>query len=345
MRLILLGPPGAGKGTQAQRLVAKHGIVQLSTGDMLRAAVAAGTPVGLRAKDIMARGELVPDEVVISIIEDRIGEPDAQRGFILDGFPRTVPQAEALQALLAKKGLRLDAVVELKVDDAALLRRIETRIAEMQARGESVRADDNPESLKKRLDAYHAQTAPLSAYYRGKGLLKATDGMAAIDAVSAAIARLLAPSARKKQGATRKRARGGAAGRRPAGRKPAARTASGRGTGSTRKAKSAGKGAGKPASKGTKGIRRATKKVVGKKARAASRATASRVTATKTTATKTTSKTGRKAKKTPRKALRRAKPGKASSALRRKTAKSRATARNRGAKGRTIRGRRLTKRR
>jgi adenylate kinase len=346
MRLILLGPPGAGKGTQAQRLVAKHGIVQLSTGDMLRAAVAAGTPVGLRAKDIMARGELVPDEVVISIIEDRIGEPDAQRGFILDGFPRTVPQAEALQALLAKKGLRLDAVVELKVDDAALLRRIETRIAEMQARGESVRADDNPESLKKRLDAYHAQTAPLSAYYRGKGLLKATDGMAAIDAVSAAIARLLAPSARKKQGATRKRARGAAAGRRPAGRKPAARTASGRGTGSARKAKSAGKGgAGKSASKGTKGARRATKKAVGKKARAASRATASRVVATKTTATKTTSKTGRKAKKTPRKALRRAKPGKASSALRRKTAKSRATARNRGAKGRTIRGRRLTKRR
>jgi adenylate kinase len=341
MRLILLGPPGAGKGTQAQRLVAKHGIVQLSTGDMLRAAVAAGTPVGLRAKDIMARGELVPDEVVISIIEDRIGEPDAQRGFILDGFPRTVPQAEALQALLAKKGLRLDAVVELKVDDAALLRRIETRIAEMQARGESVRADDNPESLKKRLDAYHAQTAPLSAYYRGKGLLKATDGMAAIDAVSAAIARLLAPSARKKQGATRKRARGAAAGRRPAGRKPAARTASGRGTGSARKAKSAGKGgAGKPASKGTKGARRATKKAVGKKARAASRATASRVAATKTT-----SKTGRKAKKTPRKALRRAKPGKASSALRRKTAKSRATARNRSAKGRTIRGRRLTKRR
>jgi adenylate kinase len=341
MRLILLGPPGAGKGTQAQRLVAKHGIVQLSTGDMLRAAVAAGTPVGLRAKDIMARGELVPDEVVISIIEDRIGEPDAQRGFILDGFPRTVPQAEALQALLAKKGLRLDAVVELKVDDAALLRRIETRIAEMQARGESVRADDNPESLKKRLDAYHAQTAPLSAYYRGKGLLKATDGMAAIDAVSAAIARLLAPSARKKQGTARKRARGAAAGRRPAGRKPAARTASGRGTGSARKAKSAGKGgAGKPASKGTKGARRATKKAVGKKARAASRATASRVAATKTT-----SKTGRKAKKTPRKALRRAKPGKASSALRRKTAKSRATARNRSAKGRTIRGRRLTKRR
>ena len=188
MRLILLGPPGAGKGTQAQRLVSKHGIVQLSTGDMLRAAVAAGTPVGQRAKDIMARGELVPDEVVIAIIEDRIAEPDAKRGFILDGFPRTVGQAEALEKLLARKGLRLDGVIELKVDDGILLQRIEKRIAEMQARGEPVRADDNAESLKKRLDAYHAQTAPLSAYYRSKGMHKATDGMAPIDEVTAAIA-------------------------------------------------------------------------------------------------------------------------------------------------------------
>lgn len=225
MRLILLGPPGAGKGTQAQRLVSKHGIVQLSTGDMLRAAVTAGTPVGLRAKDIMARGELVPDEVVIAIIEDRIAEPDARNGFILDGFPRTVGQAEALEKLLARKGLRLDGVIELKVDDSILLERIEKRIAEMKARGEPVRADDNAESLKKRLDAYYAQTAPLSAYYRRKRLHKATDGMAPIDEVTVAIGQLLAPRPRKKAVSARKRIARGTPGRRPAGRKPAARAA------------------------------------------------------------------------------------------------------------------------
>jgi adenylate kinase len=242
MRLILLGPPGAGKGTQAQRLVSKHGIVQLSTGDMLRAAVAAGTPVGQRAKDIMARGELVPDEVVIQIIEDRIAEPDAQRGFILDGFPRTVAQAEALEKLLAKKGLRLDAVVELKVDDGILLQRIEKRIAEMQARGEAVRADDNAESLKKRLTAYHDQTAPLSAYYRSKGMHKATDGMAPIDDVTAAIASLLAPAPRKKAASGRKRAVRGAAGRRPAGRKPVSRATPRKAvSGSAKKTKKAAK--------------------------------------------------------------------------------------------------------
>jgi len=136
MRLILLGPPGAGKGTQAQRLVSTYGIVQLSTGDMLRAAVAAGTPVGLRAKDIMARGELVPDDVVVAIIADRIAQPDARRGFVLDGFPRTVPQAQALDRLLAERGLELDGVVELKVDEGILLKRIENRVAEMAARGE-----------------------------------------------------------------------------------------------------------------------------------------------------------------------------------------------------------------
>jgi adenylate kinase len=187
MRLVLLGPPGAGKGTQGDRLIERHGITRLSTGDMLRAAVKAGTPVGLKAKDIMARGDLVSDDIVIAIIDDRLKESDVKNGFILDGFPRTVGQAEALDKLLESNGIKLDAVVELKVDEGALLKRIETRIAEMTARGEQIRADDNPEALKKRLDAYRAQTAPLSAYYAKKGALQEIDGMLPIDAVSAAI--------------------------------------------------------------------------------------------------------------------------------------------------------------
>jgi adenylate kinase len=197
MRLILLGPPGAGKGTQAQRLVQKHGIVQLSTGDMLRAAVAAGTPVGLRAKSIMDAGQLVPDEVVVAIIADRIDQPDCKRGFVLDGFPRTVPQAKALDRLLAERGLKLDGVIELKVDEGILLKRIETRVAEMTVRGEKLRADDNPEVLKGRLAAYRAQTAPLIDYYGGLGQLKSVDGMAPIDAVTAAIDRILRPAKAK----------------------------------------------------------------------------------------------------------------------------------------------------
>jgi adenylate kinase len=191
MRLILLGPPGAGKGTQAKRLVERFNAIQLSTGDMLRAAVATGTPVGLRAKDIMARGDLVPDDVVVAIVADRISEKDAQNGFILDGFPRTVPQAEALDRMLEQKGLALDAVIELKVNEVALLSRIEGRAASMAARGEALRADDNPESFRKRLDAYRAQTAPLAGYYAGKGMLRAVDGMASIDDVTAAIAEVL----------------------------------------------------------------------------------------------------------------------------------------------------------
>jgi adenylate kinase len=187
MKLVLLGPPGAGKGTQGDRLIERHGITRLSTGDMLRATVKAGTPIGLKAKDIMARGDLVPDEVVIAIIDDRLKEPDVKNGFILDGFPRTVGQAEALDKLLAGKGIKLDAVVELKVNEGALLKRIETRIAEMTARGEAIRADDNPEALKKRLDAYRSQTAPLSAYYKAKGDLLEVDGMAPIPEVEKAI--------------------------------------------------------------------------------------------------------------------------------------------------------------
>ena len=194
MRLILLGPPGAGKGTQAQRLVAKYGIVQLSTGDMLRAAVAAGSEIGLRAKGIMERGELVPDEVVVAIIADRIGQADAQRGFVLDGFPRTVPQAQALDGLLAGRSLELDGVIELKVDEGILLKRIETRVAQMTARGEKTRADDNPEVLKGRLGAYRAQTAPLADYYAHKGMLKTVDGMALVGDVTAAIDGILSPA-------------------------------------------------------------------------------------------------------------------------------------------------------
>jgi adenylate kinase len=199
MRLILLGPPGAGKGTQAQRLVSKYGIVQLSTGDMLRAAVASGTPVGLTAKAIMDRGDLVPDDVVVAIIADRIVQPDARRGFVLDGFPRTVPQAEALNKLLAERGLSLDAVIQLKVNEDILLKRIETRAAEMTARGEMVRADDNPEALKKRLVAYRALTEPLSAYYAKIGQLRTVDGMASIDEVTAEIDRILAVPQRAAQ--------------------------------------------------------------------------------------------------------------------------------------------------
>lgn len=195
MRLILLGPPGAGKGTQSARIVERLGIPQLSTGDMLRAAVAAETPIGLKARDVMASGGLVSDDIVVGIVADRIGEEDARGGFILDGFPRTTAQAEALDSMLAGKGLSLDAVIELKVDETALVERIAKRVADTQARGEPVRKDDNPEAFKTRLVAYREQTAPLSAYYERKGQLVTTDGMAPIDEVSAAIERILANKA------------------------------------------------------------------------------------------------------------------------------------------------------
>ena len=184
MKLILLGPPGAGKGTQARRLEGNFGFVQLSTGDMLRAAVAEETEVGLLAKDVMARGDLVPDEVVVGIISDRIESPDCARGFILDGFPRNVAQAEALDRVLDGKGIALDAAVELEVDDEILADRIAHRAAETEG---GPRADDNIEALRQRLAVYHEQTAPLIAYYRERGVLKSVDGMAAVESVAGQI--------------------------------------------------------------------------------------------------------------------------------------------------------------
>jgi adenylate kinase len=191
MRLVLLGPPGAGKGTQAERLVAHYNIVPLSTGDLLRVAVAAGSPLGLKVKDIMERGELVPDDLVVALIAERIDAPEAKNGFILDGFPRTVKQAEALDRLLSERGLKLDGVVELKVDENILVDRIEKRIKETKARGHTVRADDDPAVLKQRVAHYRKQTAPLSDYYQRKGLLLAMDGMQGVDKVEADIERAL----------------------------------------------------------------------------------------------------------------------------------------------------------
>ena len=191
MRLVLLGPPGAGKGTQAQRLVAEHGIVQLSTGDMLRAATAAGTDLGKRVKAIMDRGDLVPDDVMVEIIAERIHKPDAAKGFILDGFPRTVPQAEALDKLLDSRGEGLDGVVEIIIDEARLLSRIENRAKQS---GGGARADDNAETLHKRLAVYRQQTAPVAEHYRQKGMLSAVDGMGTMDEVAAAIRAALKPA-------------------------------------------------------------------------------------------------------------------------------------------------------
>jgi len=195
MRLIFLGPPGAGKGTQAARIVAKHGIPQLSTGDMLRAAVAAGTPVGQKAKAVMDAGGLVSDEIVIGIVADRIEEADAKKGFILDGFPRTLAQAEALDAMLDGKGLKLDAVLELKVDQTKLVDRIIRRAEEARAAGQPVRKDDDPEVFKTRLEAYNRDTAVVAPYYEKRGQLTAIDGMQPIDSVSQAINEALSVAA------------------------------------------------------------------------------------------------------------------------------------------------------
>jgi adenylate kinase len=214
MRLILLGPPGSGKGTQAQRLVRRYGIIQLSTGELLRAAVAAQTPVGLKAKDVMASGGLVPDELVVGIISDRLDQPDAAKGFVLDGFPRTVPQAQALDDLLKKKHIKLDAVIELRVNESALLQRVETRVAEMRARGEEVRIDDTPEVLTKRLASYRSLTEPLIHYYSERRKLLTVDGMMTVEHVTREINRILTaigavePKASKKAGGAKPAAKG-----------------------------------------------------------------------------------------------------------------------------------------
>ncbi|TKT72720.1 adenylate kinase [Afipia massiliensis] len=298
MRLILLGPPGAGKGTQAQRLIHKHGIVQLSTGEMLRAAVAAGTPVGLKAKDIMASGALVPDEVVVGIIADRIEEPDAKKGFILDGFPRTVPQAQALDDLLKRKHLKLDAVVELRVNESALLERVETRVAQMRERGEEVRIDDTPEVLSKRLANYRAQTEPLVHYYSEKRKLITVDGMMTIEQVTVAINRVLsaleaADSAAKAAKKTaRKTAKPGkAAGKTPAKEaKNAAKKAARKAAKAPAKKVKKTKKAAKPASKTVKGGKKTA-------AKAKSRTSGTKAAKTRKVAKKATKKRAKAVKR------------------------------------------------
>jgi adenylate kinase len=281
MRLILLGPPGAGKGTQAQRLIQKYGIIQLSTGDMLRAAAAAQTPIGLQAKDIMASGALVPDEIVIGIISDRLDQPDMKNGFILDGFPRTVPQAAALDELLKRKHINLDAVVELRVNESALLSRVESRVAEMRARGQEVRIDDTPEVLSKRLASYRTSTEPLIHYYSERRKLLTVDGMMSIEEVTREIARILAAlsavepkakaPAKKAKAATRRAAR-------PVAKKaaksaknvskaaPKAKKAASRKT-SGKAGKAAAAGRGKTAGKVKKGAKKATSKTIRKAAK------------------------------------------------------------------------------
>jgi adenylate kinase len=253
MRLILLGPPGSGKGTQAQRLVHRYGIVQLSTGEMLRAAVAAQTPVGLKAKDIMASGGLVPDEIVIGIISDRLDQPDAAKGFILDGFPRTVPQAEALDELLKKKHMRLEAVIELRVNESALLQRVETRVAEMRARGEEVRIDDTPEVLTKRLASYRSLTEPLIHYYSERRKLLTVDGMMTIEHVTREINRILsAIGAVEAKAAHKAASKAIAASKAKKGAKPAARKAPKPAAGAAKASRKVGRAlgkAGKPASR------------------------------------------------------------------------------------------------
>jgi adenylate kinase len=280
MRLILLGPPGSGKGTQAQRLIHRYGIVQLSTGEMLRAAVAAQTPIGLKAKDIMASGGLVPDEIVIGIISDRLDQPDAAKGFILDGFPRTVPQAQALDDLLKKKHIKLDAAIELRVNESALLQRVETRVAEMRARGEEVRIDDTPEVLTKRLASYRSLTEPLIHYYSERRKLLTVDGMMTIEHVTREINRILAAIGAVEAKAANKAANKTSRKSAPAKTAKGARKAAKAAKAPRKAAKSASKGAKRPsrkaparakarrAGKPSKVLKKTAKKVTKRRAKA-----------------------------------------------------------------------------
>jgi len=281
MRLILLGPPGSGKGTQAQRLVQRYGIVQLSTGDMLRAAVAAQTPIGLKAKDIMAAGHLVPDEIVIGIIKDRIEQPDAANGFILDGFPRTVRQAEELDELLTAEQMNLDAVIELKVNEGVLLERVERRAAETRARGEEVRADDTAEVLTRRLSNYRDQTEPLIHYYSDRRKLATVDGMMSIEEVTEEIGRILTAlgasgAARAAKTASPAKRSGGAAKKTVKRAKKSLQAAAKAGKSKSAKskapaAKSAGKKAAKAAKKAPKAAGKAAKSVKTRPSKAGTR--------------------------------------------------------------------------
>jgi adenylate kinase len=281
MRLILLGPPGSGKGTQAHRLVHRYGIVQLSTGEMLRAAVAAQTPVGLKAKDVMASGGLVPDDVVIGIISDRIDQPDARNGFILDGFPRTVPQAEALDQLLKKKHQKLDAVIELRVNESALLQRVETRVAQMRERGEEIRVDDTPEVLTKRLASYRALTEPLIHYYSERRKLLTVDGMMTIESVTREIDRILsaigaveAKAAKKADAAKRTAKTAKAKTAKKAARPAATKTSKPEpaGKGAKKGAKASGRGAKAAKTAAKRAKKTARNAVTGSRARATARA-------------------------------------------------------------------------
>jgi adenylate kinase len=288
MRLILLGPPGSGKGTQAQRLVQRYGIVQLSTGEMLRAAVAAQTPVGIEAQGVMASGGLVPDEIVIGIISDRLDQPDAAKGFILDGFPRTVPQAEALDELLKKKHMKLDAVIELRVNESALLQRVENRVAEMRSRGEEVRIDDTAEVLTKRLASYRSQTEPLIHYYSERRKLLTVDGMMTIEHVTREIGRILAAigaveaKAASKADTARRIARETRKGAKPASKvaRPAAKKAAKSSGNGAKAAKKPGKAASsRPKKTARKAPARSKPRAVGKAGKSAKKVTKKRAKA------------------------------------------------------------------